>query len=293
VSILVDDNTRLLVQGITGREGSFHALRCMEFGTNLVAGVTPGRGGTVWEEKVPIFNSVSQAVSDTGANVSLIFVPAPFAADAILESADAGIGVIACITEGIPVMDMVRVVRYLREKPVTLIGPNCPGLITPGSQCKVGIMPGNIHLPGRVGVISRSGTLTYESVNQLTGLGIGQSTCVGIGGDPLVGTSFVDLLKLFEEDSETDAVVLIGEIGGTKEQEAADYIRDHFTKPVVALIVGTTAPPGRRMGHAGAIITGTAARAEEKVKALRGAGAYIAPSPAEIGITAQAALANR
>jgi len=293
VSILVDDKTRLLVQGITGREGSFHALRCMEFGTNLVAGVTPGRGGTVWEEKVPIFNSVSQAVSDTGANVSLIFVPAPFAVDAILESADAGIGVIACITEGIPVMDMVRVVRYLREKPVTLIGPNCPGLITPGSQCKVGIMPGNIHLPGRVGVISRSGTLTYESVNQLTGLGIGQSTCVGIGGDPLVGTSFVDLLKLFEEDSETDAVVLIGEIGGTKEQEAADYIRDHFTKPVVALIVGTTAPPGRRMGHAGAIITGTAARAEEKISALREAGAYIAPSPAEIGITAQAALANR
>ncbi len=293
MSILVDDKTRLLVQGITGREGSFHALRCMEFGTNLVAGVTPGRGGPVWEERVPILNSVSQAVSDTGANVSLIFVPAPFAADAILESADAGIGVIACITEGIPVMDMVRVVRYLREKPVTLIGPNCPGLITPGSQCKVGIMPGNIHLPGRVGVISRSGTLTYESVNQLTGLGIGQSTCVGIGGDPLVGTSFVDLLKLFEEDSETDAVVLIGEIGGTKEQEAADYIRDHFTKPVVALIVGTTAPPGRRMGHAGAIITGTAARAEEKISALREAGAYIAPSPAEIGITAQAALANR
>ena len=293
MSILVDDKTRLLVQGITGREGSFHALRCMEFGTNLVAGVTPGRGGMVWEEKIPIFNSVSQAVSDTGANVSLIFVPAPFAVDAILESADAGIGVIACITEGIPVMDMVRVVRYLREKPVTLIGPNCPGLITPGSQCKVGIMPGNIHLPGRVGVISRSGTLTYESVNQLTGLGIGQSTCVGIGGDPLVGTSFVDLLKLFEEDPETDAVVLIGEIGGTKEQEAADYIRDHFTKPVVALIVGTTAPPGRRMGHAGAIITGTAARADEKVKALREAGAYIAPSPAEIGITAQVALADR
>ncbi len=293
MSILVDDKTRLLVQGITGREGSFHALRCMEFGTNLVAGVTPGRGGTTWEEKVPIFNSVSQAVSDTGANVSLIFVPAPFAADAILESADAGIGVIACITEGIPVMDMVRVARYLRDKPVTLIGPNCPGLITPGSQCKVGIMPGNIHLPGRVGVISRSGTLTYESVNQLTALGIGQSTCVGIGGDPLVGTSFVDLLKLFEEDSDTDAVVLIGEIGGTKEQEAADYIRDHFTKPVVSLIVGTTAPPGRRMGHAGAIITGTAGRAEEKVKALREAGAYIAPSPAEIGITVQAALASR
>jgi succinyl-CoA synthetase alpha subunit len=265
----------------------------MEFGTNLVAGVTPSRGGTMWEEKVPVFNTVTQAVAETGANVSLIFVPAAFAADAILESADAGIPLVACITEGIPVMDMVRVLRYLQDKPTRLIGPNCPGLISPGGQCKVGIMPGNIHTPGKVGVVSRSGTLTYEAVNQLTNLGIGQSTCVGIGGDPLVGTSFVDMLQLFQEDPDTDAVVLIGEIGGTKEQEASEYIRDHFTKPVIALVVGTTAPPGRRMGHAGAIITGSAARAEEKVKALREAGAHIAPSPAEIGSTAQRALSGR
>ena len=290
MSILVDENTRLLVQGLTGREGTFQALRCVEYGTNLVAGVTPGRGGTLWEEKVPVFNTVNQAVGETGANVSLIFVPAAFAADAILESADAGIPLIACITEGIPVMDMVRVMRYLQDKPNRLIGPNCPGLISPVGKCKVGIMPGNIHTPGRVGVISRSGTLTYEAVNQLTALGIGQSTCVGIGGDPLVGTSFIDILQLFQEDPETDAVVLIGEIGGSKEQEAAEYIREHFTKPVIALVVGTTAPPGRRMGHAGAIITGTAGLASEKVKALREAGAHIVPSPAEIGATAKKAL---
>jgi len=279
-----------MVQGLTGREGSFHSLRCIEYGTNLVAGVTPGRGDTMWEEKVPVFNTVKQAVSETEANVALIFVPAAFAADAILESTDAGIPLIACITEGIPVMDMVRVAKYLEDKPTRLIGPNCPGLISPGSSCKIGIMPGNIHAPGRVGVISRSGTLTYEAVNQLTALGIGQSTCVGIGGDPIGGTSFVDMLKLFQEDPETDAVVLIGEIGGTKEQEAADYIRDHFTKPVVGLVVGTTAPPGRRMGHAGAIITGSAAKADEKVKALRAAGVHVAPSPAEIGITMKQAL---
>ncbi len=290
MSILVDENTRLLVQGITGREGTFHALRCMEYGTNLVAGVTPGRGGTTWEEKVPVFNSISQAVDETGANVGLIFVPAAFAVDAILESADAGVPLVACITEGIPVMDMVRVAKYLEDKPTRLIGPNCPGLISPGGKAKVGIMPGNIHTPGRVGVVSRSGTLTYEAVNQLTALGIGQSSCVGIGGDPIVGTSFVDLLELFENDADTDAVVLIGEIGGTKEQEAAEYIRGHFTKPVVALIVGTTAPPGKRMGHAGAIITGSAARAEEKVKALQEAGAHVAPSPADIGNTMKAAL---
>jgi succinyl-CoA synthetase alpha subunit len=290
VSILVNENTRLMVQGLTGREGSFHSLRCIEYGTNLVAGVTPGRGDTMWEEKVPVFNTVNQAVSETEANVALIFVPAAFAADAILESTDAGIPLIACITEGIPVMDMVRVAKYLEDKPTRLIGPNCPGLISPGSSCKIGIMPGNIHAPGRVGVISRSGTLTYEAVNQLTALGIGQSTCVGIGGDPIGGTSFVDMLKLFQEDPETDAVVLIGEIGGTKEQEAADYIRDHFTKPVVGLVVGTTAPPGRRMGHAGAIITGSAAKADEKVKALRAAGVNVAPSPAEIGITMKQAL---
>ena len=290
MSILVNENTRLMVQGITGREGSFHSLRCVEYGTNLVAGVTPGRGGTQWEEKVPVFNTVKEAVSETGANVALIFVPAAFAPDAILESADAGIPLIACITEGIPVMDMVRVLKYLQDKLTHLIGPNCPGLISPVGQSKVGIMPGNIHTPGKVGVVSRSGTLTYEAVNQLTALGIGQSTCVGIGGDPLVGTSFVDVLQLFQDDPETEAMVLIGEIGGTKEQEAAEYIRDHVTKPVVGLVVGTTAPAGRRMGHAGAIITGNAARAEEKVKALTAAGVHIAPSPAEIGTTMKAAL---
>jgi len=290
VSILVNENTRLMVQGLTGREGSFHALRCMEYGTNLVAGVTPGRGGTLWEEKIPVFNTVNQAVSETGANAALIFVPAAFAADAILESTDAGIPVIACITEGIPVMEMGRVVKYLQDKPTRLIGPNCPGLISPGSQCKIGIMPGNIHTRGKVGVISRSGTLTYEAVNQLTALGIGQSTCVGIGGDPLVGTSFVDLLQLFQDDPETEAVVLIGEIGGTKEQEAAEYIRDHFTKPVIGLVVGTTAPPGRRMGHAGAIITGNASLASEKVRVLMEAGVHIVPSPAEIGSTTKKTL---
>ena len=290
MSILVNENTRLMVQGLTGREGSFHALRCIEYGTNLVAGVTPGRGGTMWEEKVPVFNTVNQAVSETGANVALIFVPAAFAADAILEATDAGIPLIACITEGIPVMEMVRVAKYLEDKPTRLIGPNCPGLISPGSQCKIGIMPGNIHTPGKVGVISRSGTLTYEAVNQLTALGIGQSTCVGIGGDPIGGMSFVDILQLFQEDPETDAVVLIGEIGGIKEQEAAEYIRDHFTKPVVGLVAGTTAPAGRRMGHAGAIITGSAARADEKIRALKEAGVHMAPSPAEIGTTMKQAL---
>ena len=290
MSILVNENTRLMVQGLTGREGTFHALRCIEYGTNLVAGGTPGRGGTTWEEKVPVFNTVSQAVSETGANVALIFVPAAFAADAILEATDAGIPLIACITEGIPVMEMVRVAKYLEDKPTRLIGPNCPGLISPGSQCKIGIMPGNIHTPGKVGVVSRSGTLTYEAVNQLTALGIGQSTCVGIGGDPIGGTSFVDMLQLFQEDPETDAVVLIGEIGGAKEQEAAEYIKAHVTKPVVGLVVGTTAPAGRRMGHAGAIITGSAARADDKVKALKEAGVHIAPSPADIGITMKQAL---
>ena len=290
MSILVNENTRLMVQGLTGREGTFHALRCMEYGTNLVAGVTPGRGGTTWEEKVPVFNTVNLAVDETGANAALIFVPAAFAADAILEAADAGIPLVACITEGIPVMEMVGVAKYLEDKPTRLIGPNCPGLISPASRCKIGIMPGNIHTPGRVGVISRSGTLTYEAVNQLTALGIGQSTCVGIGGDPIVGSSYIDLLRLFQEDPDTDAVVLIGEIGGTKEQEAAEYIRDNFTKPVVGLVVGTTAPPGRRMGHAGAIITGSAARADEKVKALREAGAHIVPSPADIGVTMKQAL---
>ena len=290
MSILVDRNTKLLVQGLTGREGSFHAARCMEYGTNLVAGVTPGRGGTIWEDKVPVFDTVTQAVDETGANVALIFVPAAFAADAILESTDAGIPLIACITEGIPVMEMVKVKKYLEDKSTKLIGPNCPGLISPEEKAKIGIMPGNIHAPGRVGVVSRSGTLTYEAVNQLTELGIGQSTCVGIGGDPIVGSSFVDILELFNSDPDTDAIVLIGEIGGTKEQEAAEYIRKNVNKPVVGLIVGTTAPPGRRMGHAGAIITGSAGTAEEKVTALVEAGVSIAPSPAEIGVTVQKVL---
>ena len=285
MSILVDENTRLLVQGITGREGSFHARRCKEYGTNLAAGVTPGRGGQAFDETVPVFNTVEQAVAETGANVSLIFVPPPFAADAIVEAVDAGIPTVACITEGIPVIDTVKVVHYVRGKPVTLIGPNCPGAISPGARCKVGIMPGNIHMPGRIGVVSRSGTLTYEAVGQLTDLGIGQSTCIGIGGDPVNGISFVDVLRMFEDDSETDGVVMIGEIGGTREQEAAEYIASDLSKPVAALIVGQSAPPGRRMGHAGAIITGSAARADEKAKALAAAGVAIVPSPGEIAAT--------
>jgi succinyl-CoA synthetase alpha subunit len=285
MSILVNEKTRLLVQGITGREGSFHAKRCKEYGTNLVAGVTPGRGGVQFDDGIPVFNTVEQAVAETGANTSAIFVPPAFAADAIAEAVDAGIATVACITEGIPVMDTIRVVRYVRDKPVTLIGPNCPGVISPGARCKVGIMPGNIHLPGRIGVVSRSGTLTYEAVGQLTELGIGQSTCVGIGGDTVNGSSFVDILGMFLDDPDTDGVVLIGEIGGTREQEAAEYIKSEFTKPVVALVVGQSAPPGKRMGHAGAIITGAAARAEEKVKALSATGVAIAPSPARIGVT--------
>ena len=288
MSILVDRNTRLLVQGITGKEGSYHAARCREYGTNLVAGVTPGKGGQVFDGDVPVYDTVERAVDETGANASLIFVPPPFAADAIVESVDAGIPVIATITEGVPVKDSVNVVRYLQGKDVTAIGPNCPGIISPGEQCKMGIMPGAMHMPGRVGIVSRSGTLTYEAVGQLTGLGIGQSTSVGIGGDPVNGTSFVDVLELFNDDTETDCVVFIGEIGGTKEQEAAEYIgSDEFTKPVAALIVGRSAPPGRRMGHAGAIITGKAARADEKIKALERAGATIIPSPADIGVTVQ------
>ncbi len=292
MSILVDENTRLLVQGITGREGSFHAERCREYGTNLVAGVTPGRGGAMFGDNVPVFNTVEQAVAETRANVSLIFVPPAFAADAIVESVDAGIPVIACITEGIPVLDTVPVVRYIRDKPVTLIGPNCPGVISPGSRCKVGIMPGHIHKPGRIGVVSRSGTLTYEAVGQLTGLGIGQSTCVGIGGDPLTGSTFVDILGMFQDDPDTDGVVMIGEIGGTREQEAAEYISSDFTKPVVALVVGQLAPSGKRMGHAGAIITGRAGRADEKTRALAAAGVAIAPSPGAIGATVREVMGN-
>ena len=285
MSILVNENTRVVVQGITGSEGSFHASACIAYGTNVVAGVTPGRGGQVFEDSVPVFDSMEDAVRETGADTSLIFVPAPFATDAVVEAVDSGVGLVICITEGVPVLDMVKVLLYVRRKGVRLIGPNCPGVITPGGRCKIGIMPGRIHLPGRVGVVSRSGTLTYEAVNQLTGLGIGQSTCVGIGGDPLIGTSFVDVLTLFKEDPETDMVVLIGEIGGTMEQEAAEYLADGFGKPVASLIAGATAPPGKRMGHAGAIITGEAGTARAKTEALRKAGARVIPSPGEIGST--------
>ena len=288
MSILVDENTRLLVQGITGREGSFHAERCQAYGTNLVGGVTPGKGGTTVLNTVPVFDTVREGVDKTGANVALIFVPPPFAADAILEAADAEIPLVICITEGVPVRDSTYVMRHLEGKGTRLIGPNCPGLITPGAKAKIGIMPGNIHMPGKTGVVSRSGTLTYEAVGQLTALGIGQSTCVGIGGDPVSGTQFVDILGLFNEDPETESIVLIGEIGGTKEQEAAAYIKANVKKPVASLIVGQTAPPGRRMGHAGAVITGTAALASEKMKALADAGCHIIPTPAEIGSTVKA-----
>lgn len=287
MSILVDESTRLLVQGITGSEGSFHTRRCIEYGTNVVAGVTPGKGGSSFDG-VPVFNSVEQAVKETGANASMIFVPPPFAADAILEAADAGLSPVACITEGIPTLDMVTVLGYLKGKNTCLIGPNCPGVITPG-KCKAGIMPGDVHMPGEVGVVSRSGTLTYEAVAQLTDLGIGQSTCIGVGGDPLIGTTPVDLLRLFEKDADTKMVVLIGEIGGVAEQNAAEYIKE-MTKPVVAFVCGATAPPGRRMGHAGAIITGSSGTAREKIAALSAAGATIAPSPAEIGATAKRVL---
>jgi len=290
MGVLVDENTRVLVQGITGREGSFHARACMAYGTNIVAGVTPGRGRTMFDDKVPVFNSVEEAVAQTQANMALIFVPPPFAPDAIAESADAGIPLIACITEGIPVQDMVKVYRYIQRKPVRLIGPNCPGLINPGAKCKIGIMPGAIHLPGRVGVLSRSGTLTYEAVGQLTALGLGQSSCVGIGGDPIIGTNFVDVLGLFDADPGTDAVVMIGEIGGTMEQDAAAFIKADFSKPVASLVVGASAPAGKRMGHAGAIITGESGTAEFKIAALNDAGAWIIPTPADIGSTAQKML---
>ena len=285
MSILVDKSTRLLVQGITGKEGSYHAQRSAEYGANLVAGVTPGKGGQNFNTTVPVYNTVQQAVDETSANASLIFVPPAFAADAIVESIDAGIEVIACITEGIPLQDTIKVVRYLKDKEVTLIGPNCPGIISPGENFKMGIMPGHIHLPGRTGVVSRSGTLTYEAVGQLTQLGIGQSTCVGIGGDPISGVTFVDILEKFENDPDTDNVVMIGEIGGTKEQEAAEYIKSEITKPIAAVIVRQSAPPGKRMGHAGAIITGSAGKAEEKQNALSAAGVSIIPGPGAIGDT--------
>ncbi len=289
MSILVDENTRVVVQGITGGEGSFHSRQMIEYGTNVVAGVTPGKGGQKFDDKVPVFNTLNEAVAETGANASAIFVPPPFAADAIMESADAGIALVVCITEGIPTLDMIKVHAYLKDRSTRLIGPNCPGVISPG-KCKIGIMPGFIHKPGKVGLISRSGTLTYEAVKQLSDLGIGQSTCIGIGGDPIIGTTFTDTLKIFKDDTDTEAVVMIGEIGGTAEQEAAAYIKENLDKPVVAFVAGRTAPAGRRMGHAGAIISGSEGTAAEKTEILRNAGVHVADTPAEIGATMQKAL---
>ncbi len=288
MSILVDKNTRVLTQGITGATGQFHTRACREYGTQMVAGVTPGKGGTDFEG-IPIFDTVAEAVLATGANASVIYVPPPFAADAIMEAADAGIPLVVCITEGIPVQDMVRVKRYLEGRQTRLIGPNCPGVITPG-ECKIGIMPGYIHKPGTVGVVSRSGTLTYEAVHQLTALGLGQSTCVGIGGDPITGTGFIEILRLFEQDPATSGIVLIGEIGGTAEEEAAVFIRVNVRKPVVAFIAGQTAPKGKRMGHAGAIIAGGRGTAAEKIAAFEAAGVRVARSPAELGKTMAAVL---
>lgn len=292
MSIIIDENTTVLVQGITGKEGSFHAEKCLDYGTKIVGGVTPGKGGTKILGNIEVYENMKIAVKETNANTSLVFVPPAFSPDAIFEAVDAGIQTIVVIAEGVPVSDTLKVIRNIRTKEdVRLIGPNCPGLISPGDKCKVGIMPGNIHKPGKVGLVSRSGTLTYEAVAQLTGLGIGQSTCIGIGGDPVVGTSFVDVLELFNNDPDTDSVVMIGEIGGTKEQEAADYIKNHFNKPIAALIVGKSAPANRRMGHAGAIITGKSGSASEKINALKSAGCLIINSPAQIG-DAVSELAN-
>jgi succinyl-CoA synthetase alpha subunit len=290
MAILVDKSTRVLTQGITGATGQFHTKACKEYGTQMVGGVTPGKGGTAYEG-IPIFDTVEEAVSATGANASVIYVPPPFAADAILEAADADIALIICITEGVPVRDMVRVKRYLAGRRSQLLGPNCPGTITPG-QCKIGIMPGHIHKPGTIGVVSRSGTLTYEAVDQLTRLDLGQSTCVGIGGDPVHGFEFVDVLKLFNDDADTEGVVMIGEIGGSAEEEAAAWIKANMKKPVAGFIAGQTAPPGKRMGHAGAIISGGKGTAREKIGAMQAAGIRMASSPATIGQTMQEALAN-
>jgi succinyl-CoA synthetase alpha subunit len=300
MSILVSKKTRLLVQGITGGEGTFHTKQMIEYGTNVVAGVTPGKGGTTYKgnEKdtfshgIPVFNTVADAVEETGANTSVIFVPAAFAADAVMEASAAGVGVVVCITEGIPVNDMLRAYEAVTQNGTRLIGPNCPGIITPG-ECKIGIMPGFIHKKGRVGVISRSGTLTYEAVWQLTELGIGQSTCIGIGGDPIIGTRFIDALRLFNDDSGTDAVIMIGEIGGTAEEEAAAYIKKEFRKPVVGFIAGRTAPPGRRMGHAGAIISGGKGTAGEKMAAMKRAGVHVVENPALLGETMAKLLGKR
>ena len=283
MSILVDSGSRILVQGLTGREGSFHTEQMVAYGTQVVAGVTPGKGGSR-HLSIPVYDTVDEAVREQGANVSIIFVPPSFAADAILEATDAGLPLVVCITEGIPVRDMIAVKSYLRHRSTRLVGPNCPGLITP-EQCKLGIMPGHIHTPGPVGVVSRSGTLTYEAVYQLTQRGVGQSTCIGIGGDPIIGTQFIDALELFNADSKTDAVVLIGERGGSAEEDAAEYIRSHVRKPVVAFVAGRMAPPGRRMGHAGAIVSGGSGAAEDKIRALSEAGVRVVESPGQIGAT--------
>jgi succinyl-CoA synthetase alpha subunit len=297
MSILVNKNTKVVIQGITGSAGSFHARQCVAYGTQVIAGVTPNRGGETFEAEgpdkkkvgVPVFDTMAEAVKKTGADTSCIFVPALGAADAILESADAGCSLVICITEGIPVTDMIRVRRALEGRPVRLVGPNCPGVITPGA-CKIGIMPGHIHLPGKLGVVSRSGTLTYEVVGQLTALGLGQSTCVGIGGDPVGGMDFVDVLKLFNDDPETQGVMMIGEIGGNAEERAAAFIQKHMKKPVAGFIAGATAPPGKRMGHAGAIISGGKGTAKDKIRALEQAGVKVAPTPAEMGLTLKGML---
>ncbi|MBZ5725253.1 MAG: succinate--CoA ligase subunit alpha [Acidobacteriia bacterium] len=288
MSVLVDQNTRLIVQGFTGREGTFHAQQAIAYGTTVVGGVVPGRGGSQHLE-LPVFDTVAQAVRETGANATVIFVPPPFAADAIMEAADAGLPLAVCITEGIPTLDMVRVWQFLQGKQTRLIGPNCPGIISPG-KCKIGIMPGQIHKEGHVGVVSRSGTLTYEAVGQLTKLGIGQSTCIGIGGDPIIGTNFLDALRLFNEDPDTHAIVMIGEIGGNAEETAAAYVKAHVKKPVVGFVAGQTAPPGRRMGHAGAIIAGGSGKASDKIKAMQEAGITVCSTPAEIGEKVQSRL---
>lgn len=287
MSILVDKNTRVLCQGM-GKAGTFHATQCRDYGTQVVGGVVPGKGGTT-KDGFPLFNTVAEAVAKTGANATMVFVPPPAAADAIMEAADAGIKVIIAITEGIPVLDMARAMRFLKEKPVRLVGPNCPGVITPG-QCKIGIMPGYIHKPGPIGLVSRSGTLTYEGVHQLSALGLGQSTCVGLGGDPIVGTSFVDVLRMFQDDPQTEGILMMGEIGGNAEEQAAEFVKKHVTKPVAAFIAGQTAPPGKRMGHAGAIISGGAGTAKDKIAALRAAGISVADSPADLGVTMQKAM---